>query len=91
MGQSAAPGKDKRQLYEVAFSEIYDKIITLEYEQGQILYEKQLIRELGIGRTPIREALLRLAANGIVESNPHNAFVVRAISLQNIKAIEAFH
>ncbi len=87
MEKSAATGTVKKQLYDVAFSKIYDKIITLEYDQGQILYEKQLIQELGIGRTPIREALLRLAANGIVESNPHNAFVVRTITLQNIKAV----
>jgi DNA-binding GntR family transcriptional regulator len=87
MGRPAAMATDKKQLHDVAFSKIYNKIITLEYEQGQILYEKQLIQELGIGRTPIREALLRLAANGLVDSNPNNAFVVSSITLQNIKAV----
>lgn len=87
MGKAVAAKAGKKQLYDVAFSKIYNKIITLEYEQGQILYEKQLIKELDIGRTPIREALLRLAASGVVESNPNNAFVVRSITLQNIKAV----
>ncbi len=77
----------KRLLYDVAFDEIYRRIITMAYDQGQVLHEKQLIEELGIGRTPIREALPRLAACGIVDSQPNGAWTVRPITLLNIKAI----
>lgn len=87
MGNLTTSGAVKKQLYEVAFDRIYIKIISLEYKQGQVLYEKQLMRELGIGRTPIREALLRLVAGGIVESHPSKSFVVRSITLENIKAV----
>jgi len=77
----------KRLLYDVAFDEIYRRIITMAYGQGQVLHEKQLIDELGIGRTPIREALPRLAACGILDSQPNGAWTVRPITLQHIKAI----
>ena len=78
---------NKRLLCDVAFDEIYRRIITLGYAQGQVLYEKQLMQELGIGRTPIREALPRLAACGILDSHPNGAWTVRPITLPNIKAV----
>ncbi len=77
----------KRLLCDVAFDEIYRRVISQEYAQGQILREKQLMDELDIGRTPIREALHRLAATGILETHPARAWAVRSISLQNIKAV----
>ena len=77
----------KRLLCDVAFDEINRRIITMQYQQGQTLHEKQLIEELGIGRTPIREALPRLAACGILDSHPNGAWTVRPISLQQIKAV----
>jgi DNA-binding GntR family transcriptional regulator len=78
---------NKRLLCDVAFDEIYRRIITLGYDQGQVLHEKQLMAELKIGRTPIREALPRLAACGILDSHPNGAWIVRPITLANIKAV----
>jgi DNA-binding GntR family transcriptional regulator len=46
----------------------------------------QLIEHLEMGRTPIREALLRLVGENIVESQPGRGYIVRPITLQNIKA-----
>jgi len=77
----------KRLLYDVAFDEIYRRIITMEYGEGQVLHEKQLVEELGIGRTPIREALPRLAACGMLDSHPNGAWSVRPITLTAIKSI----
>jgi DNA-binding GntR family transcriptional regulator len=76
----------KRSLAATAYERIYRRIMTLEYEPGRRLEEKPLMVELGIGRTPIREALLRLAADFMVESQPSKGFVVRAITLQNTRA-----
>ncbi|MGD9183016.1 MAG: GntR family transcriptional regulator, partial [Desulfobacterales bacterium] len=42
---------------------------------------------MGIGRTPIREALLRLVGEKIVESHPQKGVIVRPITLQNTKAV----
>lgn len=75
-----------------AYNLIHKKIITLDLEPGQHLDEKQLVRQLEIGRTPIREALLRLASEFLVETQPSKGFIVRPLTVQNVKAMfEAMH
>jgi GntR family transcriptional regulator, rspAB operon transcriptional repressor len=70
-----------------AYEEICRRIITLEYKPGQILDEKYLMATSGLGRTPIREALLRLAGEGWLESQPNKGTIVPAITLQGTKAL----
>jgi len=82
----------KASLAERAYDTIQEKIITMALEPGQRVDEKQLVRELEIGRTPIREALLRLASECLVEAQPNKGFIIRPLTLQNIKAMfEALH
>ncbi|MDW7712183.1 MAG: GntR family transcriptional regulator [Deferrisomatales bacterium] len=76
----------RRSLADTAYERIYRRIMTLEYEPGRRLEEKDLVAELGIGRTPVREALLRLGADFMVESHPSRGFLVRSITLQNTRA-----
>ena len=77
----------KRSLSQQAYQEIYQRIMTLSYTPGQRLEEKRLVAELGIGRTPVREALMRLADDFMVESHPHKGAVVRSVSLPNTRAV----
>lgn len=70
-----------------AYHTIHEKIISMELEPGQHLDERQLVEQLKIGRTPIREALLRLASESMVEAEPQRGFSVRPLKIQNIKAI----
>ena len=77
----------KQPLGLIAYEQICRKIITLDYEPGQILEEKQLMEDLGLGRTPIREALLRLAGERMVESQPGRGIIVPPITLQGTKAV----
>jgi len=51
-------------------------IATLELPPGAVLSEAQLIEALDIGRTPIREALQRLAVEGLVEILPRKGILV---------------
>jgi len=76
----------RRSLAADAYRAIYRNIVSLIYEPGQRLEENQLVEQLGIGRTPVREALLSLAADLLVESSPGKGFTVRPITLQNTKA-----
>ena len=76
----------KQPLGVTAYEEIYRRIMTLVYAPGQALDEKALMNELGIGRTPIREALLRLAADFMVESQPNRGCIVRPITIQNTRS-----
>ena len=57
---------NKKPLGAAAYDKIYLKIISLEYKPGQRLEENQLVNQLGIGRTPIREALLKLDRKSVV-------------------------
>lgn len=79
--------KQKQPMSVRAYEQICQKIITLEYGPGQILEERQLTANLGLGRTPVREALLRLAGEGWVELQPNRGAVVPSITLQGTKAI----
>jgi len=76
----------KQSLGAVAYQEIYRRIMTLDFEPGQRLEEKRLMAQLGIGRTPIREALMHLSDDFMVESHPKAAVIVRPITIQNTRA-----
>jgi DNA-binding GntR family transcriptional regulator len=51
-----------------------------ELEPGQTLTEAGLSKSLGVSRTPVREALLQLEAEGVLQSNPAKGFTVRDLS-----------
>ena len=80
-------GAPKPSLSQKAYRRIYRRIMTLSYTPGQRLEEKQLVAELEIGRTPVREALMRLADDFMVEMHPHKGAVVRPVSLPNTRAV----
>jgi len=75
----------KQPLAVKAYETLVKKIICLEYQPSQHLEENQLVEDLGIGRTPIREALVRLHGEKMVESHPKKGVIVRPITLQNTK------
>jgi len=77
----------KQPLAVMAYETIVRKIICLEYQPGRHFEENQLVEDLGIGRTPIREALVRLQSEKMVESHPKRGVIVRPITLQNTKAM----
>lgn len=82
----------KQPLAVTAYETIVKKIICLEYQPSAHLEENQLVEDLGIGRTPIREALVRLQGEKMVESHPNKGVIVRPITLQNTKAMfESMH
>lgn len=54
---------------------------------GQRLKEVQLARELGISRTPIREALLLLQAEGLVDASPNRGSTVRAYDVGELEDV----
>jgi DNA-binding GntR family transcriptional regulator len=51
-----------------------------ELEPGQTLTEAGLSKALGVSRTPVREALLQLEAEGVLQSTPARGFTVRELS-----------
>jgi DNA-binding GntR family transcriptional regulator len=71
-------------LREKALATIRQRVLDLRYPPGSLLSENQLAEELGISRTPIREALRELAASGLVRILPQRGIVVSEPSVQDI-------
>jgi DNA-binding GntR family transcriptional regulator len=63
-------------LTDQAYLRLEEMIVTLELAPGTVLSEQALSSELGIGRTPIREALQRLSREGLVLVLPRKAIIV---------------
>ncbi|MEO3473694.1 GntR family transcriptional regulator [Roseomonas sp. CAU 1739] len=81
MGRARRPAGNLR---EQALDTIRERILDLRYPPGSLLSENQLAEELGISRTPIREALRELAAGGLVRILPQRGVVVSEPSVQDI-------
>ena len=70
-----------------AFNTIKKMIIDLEFRPGEILMVQSLAQQLGISRTPVREALVRLVSESLVEHADGRKFKVSAITLDSIREI----
>lgn len=75
---------------EKAYQMLVRKITRLELAPGAVLVEKNLMAELEIGRTPIREALQRIAAEGLVQHLPNRGMLVSDLSAANVQSIYEF-
>ncbi len=60
------------------------EIISGERMPGDRLDEPQLTRRFDVSRTPVREALVELAAEGLVEMQPHRSAVVAEVSVGRV-------
>ena len=58
------------------FERLERDIIAGVYHKGEILTELRLVDELGVSRTPIREALRRLASERLIEETPKGSVVL---------------
>src|SRR3979409_1663866 len=65
-----------------AYRELEEMIVTLQLSPGTVLSEQALAVRLKIGRTPIREALQRLARDGLVVIMPRRGIMVSEINLR---------
>jgi len=67
-----------------AYFTLREHIITHRFKPGQPIQEQHLIRDLGLGRTPIREALRRLVTDHLVTVTPSRGTFVRDISVTDV-------
>jgi len=70
------------------FRKLQDDILNGKYEPGDVLTETKLSEELGVSRTPIREALKQLELEGLVKTTPGSKrVIVQGITEQDIEDI----
>ena len=75
----------KRNLSLKVFKEIKKRILNLTLSPGVKISDEEIARELRISRTPVREAVNRLAAEGFVEARPNRGFSVRVFDKKEVK------
>ncbi len=87
MGNDAGGKQRPPSLRERAYAAIKQRIITFRYQPGHYLNETSVSKELGIGRTPVHQALNRLMLEGMVEVIPRKGVIVKPVSLHEVLQI----
>src|SRR5688572_2260872 len=67
-----------------AYHELRDRIVTLRLPPGTVLREDALMRDLDVGRTPLREAVKRLSLENLVAVQPRRGTFVSAVEAADI-------
>jgi len=70
-----------------AYLSIRNLIVSLELAPGALIDERRLVETLGIGRTPVREALRRLAQEQLVEVFPRRGMFVTGVDVRDLARI----
>jgi GntR family transcriptional regulator, rspAB operon transcriptional repressor len=75
----------RRSLADEIYDQLRRMIVTLELKPGETLVEKELCDRFAVSRTPVREAILRLADHGLVEIAPQHATFVSGIDVRAVR------
>ena len=73
-----------QSLADRAYHAIRGLIVSLELAPGAVIEERELVGRLGIGRTPVREALRRLAQERLVEVYPRRGMFVTGVDVREL-------
>lgn len=72
---------------EIVYKQIKQMIIRTELKPGEVILDNDLMKKLNIGRTPIREALIRLSWEGQVRIIPRQCIMVSELSIKDMESI----
>ncbi|MFF7360149.1 FCD domain-containing protein [Streptomyces sp. NPDC008125] len=72
---------------ERVYSHVKEAVLDRRYEGGTLLTEGDLAEAVGVSRTPVREALLRLEVEGLIKLYPKKGALVLAVSAQEISDV----
>lgn len=87
MSSEQLPEGEPRLLADIAYEALRDRIVTLQIKPGEPIDEEQLGRELGVGRTPLREAIKRLALEQLVTVFPRRGTFASDITITDLAHI----
>ena len=79
--------KPLASLANVAYAKVKKSIIFHEIKGGQTIDEMSLARQLDLGRTPVREAVQRLAREGLLKIVPRKGMFVAELSLEQVREV----
>jgi DNA-binding GntR family transcriptional regulator len=81
------PAIDRISATDAAAREIREHILTGSLPAGTLIHQGELAEQLGLSRTPLREALQRLQAEGLIRIDTHRGAVVRRPTRQEVTEI----
>lgn len=81
------PTDAPRSLSDEAYLRLRDLIVSLELAPGTIVNERELMERLGLGRTPVREALRTLAQEGLVDVYPRRGIFVSRVDVGDLASL----
>jgi len=77
--------------YELLNQKVYrvlkEAIIKGFLEPGTKLLENKIATQMGVSRTPVREAIRKLAAEGLIKIAPNQTLIVTEVSLEDVKEV----
>lgn len=83
----AAPGVEKIPAAERVYAYVKAAILDRVYPGGELLTEGELASAVGVSRTPVREALLRLEESGLVKLYPKKGALVLPVLAQEVNDV----
>lgn len=78
-----AKGSNINEIYDI----LKNRILTCEYQPGQMIFEKDIVDEFEVSRTPIREILNVLNGEGLVKIIPKKGIMISQLSIKMTKQI----
>jgi DNA-binding GntR family transcriptional regulator len=84
---TAGAGREKRSMVEEAYAALKQRIIRNDLPPGYQALEEELALQLGMSRTPVREALIRLEHEGFVEVITRRGMRVKPLLARDIREI----
>jgi DNA-binding GntR family transcriptional regulator len=87
LSHGASAGDSAESLADRAYREIRDRLVMLDIRPGSPINEDQLGTSLGIGRTPVREALKRLAYERLVVAYPRRGTFATDVNITDLAHI----
>jgi DNA-binding GntR family transcriptional regulator len=83
-------GKGSEPLIDSVYARLRDMILANVLRSGQKLVDRDLAEQLGVSRTPVREALGRLAMMGLVEARSRRGYYVRQYTAEDVTDLYEF-
>ena len=77
----------QKTLAEQAYDALEAQLVSLRWKPGTAVQEKDLAEAVGIGRTPVREAVQKLAAHGLLQVMPRKGLVIAPLQRSELRQV----
>jgi DNA-binding GntR family transcriptional regulator len=84
-GGATSEARERRALVDKLAATLQARVLSGELPTGARLRQEALAEEFGVSRTPVREALRKLQASGLVEVRPNRGALVRGLSAREVR------